>query len=214
MVSKVTKGGFVTDGSSDELTRLHEVFARYHVVHLPGFFETALVAEVVERVGKARFAPRRDEGIALESCMEDEALLSALFLLMNDPELLAWIQRVAGREPIGSFWGRVYRFEPGPEHHDSWHTDAARSRMVGLSVNLSRLAYEGGAFQIREGTSDPLREITNTGFGDALLFDIGPALSHRVTSVSGDASRTAFAGWFLREPSFLEMLAHRGSQHP
>jgi hypothetical protein len=51
--------------------------------------------------------------------------------------------------------------------------------------------------------------VANTGAGDAVLFRIAERLEHRVTSLRGDVPRTAYAGWFLREPRFADVLKER-----
>src|SRR6185436_16132322 len=58
-------------------------------------------------------------------------------------------------------------------------------------------AYDGGLFRLRdETTGEIVREISNTGRGDALFFRISETLKHMVTAVRGTAPKTAFAGWF------------------
>lgn len=56
------------------------------------------------------------------------------------------------------------------------------------------------------GSEEILREVHNTGFGDALLFRISEKLTHRVQDVTGDNPKIAFAGWFLQGEDFLRNL--------
>ena len=42
--------------------------------------------------------------------------------------------------------------------------------------------------------------------GDALLFELGEHLEHRVLPVRGGTARTVFAGWFKAGPNFLSVL--------
>jgi hypothetical protein len=51
-----------------------------------------------------------------------------------------------------------------------------------------------------------LREIANTGRGDAFLFRISEAYVHQVKPVQGTAHKTAFAGWFRATPTFAQLL--------
>ena len=89
---------------------------------------------------------------------------------------------------------------PGGEHEISWHNDLMPGRMVAMSINLTPRPFSGGAFEIREqGSPDVLRQVANTGFGDAVLFRVHPTLQHRVGRVEGEIARTAYAGWFLSD---------------
>lgn len=45
-----------------------------------------------------------------------------------------------------------------------------------------------------------LAEVANTGYGDAVIFEISEDLEHRVTEVEPGPDKTAFAGWFVRSP--------------
>lgn len=78
-----------------------------------------------------------------------------------------------------------------------------------MSINLG-LPFEGGVLQIARTDADELlAEVANTGPGDAVLFRIAPWLRHRVGSVTGDFSRTAYAGWFRSAPSYRDLWAAR-----
>jgi hypothetical protein len=69
-----------------------------------------------------------------------------------------------------------------------------------MSVNLSPEIYGGGTLQLRNAhTRRVLREVANTGPGDAILFQIAPDLQHPVTAVTGAVPKSAFAGWFQSE---------------
>ena len=67
--------------------------------------------------------------------------------------------------------------------------------------------YTGGVFQLRRrGCAEILTETPNTGPGDAILFRIDDQFEHRITDVEGTVAKTAFAGWFVSEPDFVELL--------
>lgn len=100
----------------------------------------------------------------------------------------------------------------GRGHRMRWHDDVerAKGRMIGMSINLSAEVYRRGVFQLRDRRSARvLRELPNTGFGDAVLFRIAADLEHRVTPVVGGAAKTAFAGWFCSRPDFRSSLMKR-----
>jgi hypothetical protein len=56
-------------------------------------------------------------------------------------------------------------------------------------------------------SQDVIYGASNRGAGDMLIFRIGASLQHQVTSVSGDAPKVSFAGWFLSKPPFRRRLA-------
>lgn len=138
--------------------------------------------------------------------MADNSILAMLVLLANDSRLLTFVRSITACAPIGCFDGRVYRMR-GVGHFGRWHSDTGVDRLIGMSVNLSETAYEGGRFELRSADSDHVVwQITNTGPGDAVMFRISDDLVHRVTAVRGDNPRTAFAGWFQSRPDFLSLL--------
>ena len=57
-------------------------------------------------------------------------------------------------------------------------TILAKSRVVGMSLNLSREVYSGGVLQIRNRESEALiSEAANTGSGDAVIFRLSRDLA-------------------------------------
>jgi hypothetical protein len=133
--------------------------------------------------------------------MRENAVLVALFLLVNDERLFRLLEEVTGCGRIGCFRGRVYRMIPGPEFYHGWHDDVAGSRLAAMSINLSGEAYRGGVLQIREaGSKRILQEVANPGAGDAVVFRVSRQLEHRITEVEGCVPRTALAGFFESEP--------------
>jgi len=172
-------------------------------VTLPRFLDAPLLARLQARIARADWRVLvHDVGeLSTELLLLDDQVPGTLALLVQDPALLAFVQRLTGCDPIGSFIGRVYRMDAGAGHHDVWHGDDDDNRMVGLSVNLSPGVYEGGVLELRErGSLRLLHRVANTGPGDAILFRIDHALEHRVTDVTGSASKIACAGWFQRAP--------------
>jgi len=204
---KVTRTGTKFLGTSSELECAQKEFKERHCIVIKEFLEAGLLADVRRRVDGARFLPRVDEGIATELCLDDAVTLAGLNLVLNNQELFHLIQEITRCERIGSFDGRVYLFHSKYGHYDSWHDDDMDHRLVALSVNFSSDIYNGGLLQIRERSSDRIEfQFANTGFGDALIFEIAPNLQHRVTAVNGDTPKIAFAGWFKSQPDFLSML--------
>lgn len=184
-------------------------FAASHCIRFRRFFDDRLLAWLRARLGDASFRLRVHEGIEpppVDLGLADDRLLTIIGTLLNDRRLFDVVRAISRCDPIGSFRGGVYRMEPGPAHFDTWHGDMDGNRMVTLSVNLGE-AYEGGVLQIRDTRSHQVvHEVANTGAGDAILFEIGEHLEHRVTPVTGTVTKMALAGWFQRLPPALDVL--------
>jgi len=181
-------------------------FAARHCVRIPSFIPGPFLSRIQSAVDAAAFAERTHAEIATELCMAANTCLGMLHFLVNDPAIFRFVEAVTGERGLRNFGGRVYRRLPGA-HHDSWHSDLVRDRAVGMSVNLSRDRYDGGLFEIRRQDAGVLSgSIANVGFGDAILFRLADGFEHRVTDVTGDAPKTAFAGWFGRTLDYLEAL--------
>jgi 2OG-Fe(II) oxygenase superfamily len=194
------------------LETARRAFFADHCVKVSGFLANDLFSEIAAMMEDAEFHEHA-EGLGSEAYLkQDSPITSLLWLLINDERLFAAVEALTDCSPIGVFQGRVYRFTDSPKHHDDWHDDLGDNRLVAMSVNLSSHPYEGGLLQIRDRSSALiLHEEANTGPGDALIFHLAPELQHRVTRVTGNRPKTAFAGWFKVEPHFKELLASRGA---
>jgi hypothetical protein len=179
-------------------------------VRLVGFLEPALLAWVQRRLDRGAWTTCVHSALdppAVDLSFEDDVLAGAMLALLNDRALLAAARAITGVAEIRSFGGRVYRMDPGPAHHDTWHSDMDGQRLVALSINLSRGVFAGGELALRRAGADPpLFSIANTGPGDAILFRLGDDLEHRVGPVHGDEPKIAYAGWFGRTPVELAGL--------
>lgn len=206
---QVTRHGMEVFSSAEVLENLRGQFARNHYCLLPGLLEAQLLDLIQQQIERGEFRERIHEGIDSnkELCLTANPGLGGLLFLMNDEKLFKFIQDITRCDRIGCFEGRVYRVNPGPEHHDSWHNDVGDERLVGMSINLSRETYSGGTLQIRDHDShEILSEAPNTGLGDAIVFRLSAGLQHRVTEVNGETPKTAFAGWFRAQPHFSSLL--------
>ncbi|MFI5179166.1 MAG: 2OG-Fe(II) oxygenase [Vicinamibacterales bacterium] len=199
--------------SPDEVDALREQFARDHAVRLPRLVDPSILENISRAIDRARFRPRRHDHLdppAQDLALDDAALHGRLLVLFNDASLFRFVEAVSGAGPIRLFHGTVYRMEPDIHHLDSWHDDLQDTRLVALSLNLSRAGYAGGVLEIR--TVDPpaiVHQVANTGFGDAVLFRIDPRLEHRLTPIEPGPAKLAWAGWFRREPAFLDLVHGR-----
>jgi hypothetical protein len=183
-----------------QVDTLRDEFQATHSTRLPALLDAALIQVVLEGMGRGTWMSNEHVGLAREVILDDMRTLDLLHFVANTPAFLALVRELTGCHAITRFEGRVYRMVPGTDHHDSWHDDAGEHRLVGMSLNLGPRPYAGGTFQIREKSERAvLRELPNTRPGDAILFRISDALTHRVTRVEGPEPKTAFAGWFLAD---------------
>ena len=206
---QVTRRGTEFSGSAEALADLRAQFEREHYFRLPKLLEPSLLEVIQREIERGEFHERIHERIGpnKELCMSGNTGFGALLFLINDEKLFRVIEDVARCARIRSFEGRVYRVNSGPEYHDSWHNDIGEDRLVGMSINLSTETYKGGVLQIRDHDSrEIISEVPNTGVGDAIVFRLARSLQHRITEIAGDASKTAFAGWFRAQPDVSSLF--------
>ena len=200
-ILRLTRSGPLLSGSDEELSRLRAHFGEHHHLALPGFLDPSLLDTLRGKLAASGFA-RIDRDVGSELRPLDNTPYTALELLLNSRRVLELIPRLTGCPRPACFTGRIYRRAPGESHVSHWHTDVDEDgRMVTLSINLSDAVYRGGTTLVREAdTRRIVCELSNTGFGDAILFPIGPRFEHRVLDVEGDTPKTALAGWFNSKP--------------
>ena len=188
-------------------------FARRHCVLFKDFVEESVLSRIHRLLETSRYydhhyqvgSGQDGEVYADELTMaDDEPLVSAFMLLLNQSRLFEAIAEFTGSErEIRAFDGRCYKHQPNSDHFSPWHDDRKPGRLYGLSINLSPRPVQGGAFQIR---SKKTGEITGTippsSFGDAHLFRVHRFLEHTITKVRGSEPRCAFVGWFCGGPRY------------
>ena len=176
-------------------------------VHLPGFLDPALLDEVRALLERTAFVEHEHGGLAVDERAEAGALSALLLLVLNDPQLLRVVEKLAGCGPLGGFEGRVYRMVPGTRHFDSWHSDSGGNRRVALSINLNRAVVPTAPLQIRRRDSEAiLHEFANATPGDAVLFKVDDAHVHRIKADAGAGVRIACSGWFYTGTGIRDRL--------
>jgi hypothetical protein len=191
---QLQKSKVIADPEDVERWKLE--FRERHCVVLPRLLDVPLLDFLVERLERGRWIDNVNEDVGREIVLFDARATGLLHFGMNAPFFLKAVQEITGCGPLTRFEGRVYRFIPNSGHHAEWHSDSGNG-LIGMSLNLSQRAFQGGLFQLRDvQTKRVLAEIANTGWGNAMLFRISKHLQHRVTEVIGEQSKTAFAGWF------------------
>jgi len=207
---QLTRSGTIFEGGDQAIAAWRDEYMRGNWVRWSGFIEPKLLAILHTRIGAASFFDKTNRNIGDESRMRQEPVGAALEFLTNDTVLFEVVRAITGCDPVGCFRGRVYRLLPSTGQMTDWHTDLTQGRMATMSINLSTEPYAGGILQFREpGSEKILSQVANTGPGDAVLFRIAKGLEHRVTALRGTVARTAYAGWFLREPRFADVLKER-----
>ncbi|MDQ2921040.1 MAG: 2OG-Fe(II) oxygenase [Acidobacteriota bacterium] len=210
---QITRSGMVFSGSDADIELARAHFEQHDWIRFPAILDRELWNMLQQQLAASNF----EGSIYQELNVGDSALL----LLLNNAQFFKIIQQITGCVHIGCFRGRTYRIVPGADYyalltHDQtaheiltgWHTDLNGTKLVALSINLNTEPYQGGVLSIREAkTRRLLCELTNSGFGDAILFRIDERLEHRVSDVKGTVAKTAFSGWFESEPDYRTLLA-------
>jgi hypothetical protein len=204
---QVTNAGAAGAVSRAELARLHREFAQHHCVLLRGLFDRALLREIAEPIARSGFRPKKHARLGTDLAITNPTVPGALTFLVNDSKLFNLVRAITGCPWIGSFGGRIYRIAPRRGQNLTWHNDMLPRRLVAMSINLASPPCDGGLLQIRDSRSHRLlHEVANRGYGDAVLFEIAPHLEHRSTAVVGRTPKTAFAGWFMSAPDYVQTL--------
>jgi hypothetical protein len=214
LVIQLTRSGAVIPAASEDVARLREQFGREQCLLLPRLIHADLLHAIQQRIDASEFRPFVHEGIGHDSNLVDQFTVHLLFFLTNDPRFLRVVREITACAAIDAFHGRVYRMDPASSNLDSWHDDMVENRLIGMSLNLSREPFQGAAFQLRDKRSMRiLREVANTGCGDAVVFRLASDLEHRNTDVTGSAPKTAFAGWFRSlQPDYHSWMRRESRQ--
>ena len=207
---QLRKAGLVAD--AEDVKRLRSIFERTHFVRLQSLLDPQLLSLALSYIEQGNWRENVVIGSVSysEYILEIGAAVNLLLFVSNSPRFLETIIEITGCKSLTLFEGRVYRMEPNIVHDKKWHSDNVDNQLIGMSVNLSPLGYQGGLFQMREQSSHRmLVEIANTGPGDAILFRLSGDFQHRVTEVQTGGPKTAFAGWFSTKESLKERLSHK-----
>jgi hypothetical protein len=180
-----------------QICNLRAEFRDAHWVRLPRLLEPSILDFIQARLDHSRWETMSHGNIGDEYITSDLPTTSLLHFAINRPKFRAVIEEITRCKGLRWFKGRLYRMVAEAGHYDRWHSDAADSREIGMSVNLSRDLFRGGLFMLREtNTKRTLARVANTGPADALIFRISPDLEHRISDLEGAELKTAFAGWF------------------
>lgn len=204
-------------GSELDRARIRRAFRSDKCAFLPGFLHPSVLDRVrvmARETTETIFRTREDHDdagkvFAREFTLDERHPLGNLmFFLLNQPALFEAVRALTETPtPLTYFRSRVFQMVPDSDHYDSWHDDNEKAQTIGLSVNLSSDALDGGEFEIREAHSgEVLRVIEGSRFGDAHIFQISADHEHRVRPVRGNAARFSCAGWFCHQPDYRKVL--------
>ncbi len=201
--------------NQDNLDKLKKIFEKEHVIVLQDLLAPSLRGFIEMQFQKADYLKKTHVGkenyiIGEEFVLNKQSMLYSMFLLlMNTNEYLDAIRYITGLDNIKSFSGRIYKLDASDDCFDNWHNDivSKEGRLVGLSLNLSSNSYEGGHFMIKEKNQENIiKEISYKDWGSAHIFRIDKKLVHKVSKVTGEVPRIAYAGWFMSEIGFKDYL--------
>jgi hypothetical protein len=193
-----------------EIPRMAEEFVRTGIVMLRGFLPPVILDPLLKNLETASYEVRHEEsggrgrfGTTLKIPPTDPIISSFLFVL-NRESLFEAVRKITGCEPLGNFVGRIHRTGPEGDQHIDWHNDVYDFRTVGLNINLSRQAFTGGSFLLRDQQKVLRREVAEWSPGDAFLFQIDTGWFHRLTPVTA-GERTVGVGWFRTRPNWTSI---------
>lgn len=192
--------------STPELKSLQKQWEKQRAVLLPKLIEPSLLKDIQKALRHGDFEPIKHDGVnATEKRLNRDGTVNLLEMLVSEPKLSSCIAKITGKKPIGYFQGRVYNISQSD--HDDWHHDAGYDYLMAVSINLSEKPYEGGSLQLRDAkTKKVYCDIQNIGPGDALIFDISKKLEHKITAVTGQHPKIAFAGWYCPKPHYEDYM--------
>ncbi len=191
-----------------QLSAYQKQFEDFNLFICKNLFDTSLKGLVEKQLSINQFSEfvHKPDGkvIGQEYVIPSDASLPKILnFYLNHKDVLDSIKKISGIPEIKSFHGRVYRFEADQYSFDNWHNDMNHGRLLGMSLNLSDIPFEGGEFKIRNVKSEQVyKTVKHKEWGSAHFFRISDALEHKVEKVHGDAPRVAFAGWFNNQSLF------------
>ena len=183
-----------------------QVFLRHRAIECRDLLDPDLLASLLDRCRRGSFVVDHVDRLGSREVESPQRVGAALNIMLSRPAFLRWVEAVTGRHDLHRVEGRVVQTRANGldalDWHNDTHDDAAGARRLGITVNLSDSAYEGGDFELRlAGTHAMLTRYRHDHVGNALIFDIAGDLEHRVLPVLSGGPRRVFTGWFVERSS-------------
>ncbi len=179
------------------------VFERHRAIECRDLIDPDLLADLLDRCRRGSFVADHVDRLGSREIEAPQRVGVALNIVLSRPPFLHWVEAVTGCHALHRVEGRVVQTRANGrdalDWHNDTHDDAAGVRRLGITVNLSDAAYEGGGFELRTtGTQAMLTRYRHDRAGTALIFDIAGDLEHRVLPLASGGPRRVFTGWFVQ----------------
>ncbi|WP_164913511.1 2OG-Fe(II) oxygenase [Sphingomonas sp. UV9] len=179
------------------------VFQCYRAIECSDLLEPDLLASLLDRCRRGSFVADHVDRLGSREVEAPQRVGAALNIVLSRPSFLRWVEAVTGCDALNRVEGRLVQTRANGldalDWHNDTHDDAAGARRLGITVNLSDAAYEGGGFELRTtATHEVLTRYRHDRTGTALIFDIAGDLEHRVLPLASGGPRRVFTGWFVQ----------------
>lgn len=200
MIQLTLKGVF-GELSTSERNDLSAEFTERQCVRFTNLISPEVLDQVQPQLNVASFHLWSKPELGAREEIDTQSLRGFLLLTIQRAPFFRAVEEITGIGPIRGLDGTINRILPRPGHELLWHRDTQEpERLLGISIHLGCIPYQGGRFQLRDEVQERLlADVAITGRGDALVFGLSPDLAHRVTPAVGDHPRITFAGWLLSE---------------
>lgn len=179
------------------------VFQRHRAIECRDLIEPDLLASLLDRCRRGSFVADHVDRLGSREIEAPQRVGAALNIVLSRLPFLHWVEAVTSSRGLHRVEGRVVQTRANGmdalDWHNDTHDDAAGARRLGITVNLSDAAYEGGGFELRTTATQEMRtRYRQDRAGTALIFDIAGDLEHRVLPLASGGPRRVFTGWFVQ----------------
>jgi hypothetical protein len=181
----------ITDPPDEWAQRFRETRS----ILLPNLFEPQLLQSLLDSCNRATFATDAVAGLGTREVEAPQRVGRAINLILSRPEFIEWVGAIAGCK-VARAEGRVVQTRANAADQLDWHDDMNEpARRLGITISLSEGEFEGGWFELRDAaTAAVIATHRHECPGEALIFEIGPHLQHRLLPVTRGAPRRVFTG--------------------
>lgn len=167
-----------------------------------GAIDGPLLESLLGRAAAASFVDDDVKNIGTRQIETPQRIGKVISLLLERPNLLAWLEAATGIGPLRAAAGRLVQTRANSGDGLAWHDDGGdEKRKLGVVVNLSDRSFDGGTFEIRHlGANAPFLAYRHNKPGSIMFFAVRPDIEHRVTPLTAGGPRRVYAGWLLSEP--------------